>query len=336
MSAREITLLPGDGIGPSVSDATLEVLQRAGCDFQYQKASIGQTALDAGKELIPQETFDLIERTGVALKGPVTTPIARGFTSVNVTLRKHFDLYANVRPVLSFKGARALYTGLDLIIIRENTEGMYSGQGQHRSADDSRAENLSVITRFESERIIRYAFALARRLNRRKVTVCHKANILKATQGLFLDVGREVAEHYPDIAHQELIIDNAAMQLVMNPHQFDIIVTTNLFGDILSDLCAGLGGGLGLAPGANIGDNKAIFEAVHGSAPDIAGQNIANPTAMMLAACLMLDHLGMCEPAERIRAAIGGAIETGDRITRDLGGEGGTTDFTDAVLERLG
>lgn len=335
MSKREIILLPGDGIGPSITDATLKVLERIGCEFQYREAVIGQTALDAGKELIPQETLNLIERVGIALKGPVTTPIGHGFTSVNVTLRKHFDLYANIRPVLSFKGARALYTDIDLIIIRENTEGMYSGQGQHLSADGSRAENLSVITRFESQRIITYAFALARRLKRHKVTVCHKANILKATQGLFLATGREIAKQYPDIAHQELIIDNTAMQLVMNPHQFDIIVTTNLFGDIISDLCAGLTGGLGLAPGANIGDNKAIFEAVHGSAPDIAGQNIANPAAMMLAACLMLDHLGMGEPAQRIRAAIRGAIEAGDRITRDLGGEGSTTDFTQAVLQRL-
>ena len=335
MGKREITLLPGDGIGPSITDSTLAVLEKIGCGLQYREALIGQAALDAGKELIPQETLDLIERTGVALKGPVTTPIGRGVTSVNVALRKHFDLYANVRPVLSFKGARALYTDIDLIIIRENTEGMYSGQGQHLSADGSRAENLSVITRLESQRVITYAFTLARRLKRHQVTVCHKANILKATQGLFLAVGREIAKQYPDIAHQELIIDNAAMQLVMNPHQFDIIVTTNLFGDILSDLCAGLAGGLGLAPGANIGANKAIFEAVHGSAPDIAGQNIANPTAMMLAACLMLDHLGMDEPAERIRAAVRGAIEAGDRLTRDLVGKGGTTDFTQAVLERL-
>lgn len=335
MSAREITLLPGDGIGPSITDATLEVLKQAGCALQYHEATIGQTALDAGQALIPQETLDRIEHTGIALKGPVTTPIGRGFTSVNVTLRKHFDLYANVRPVLSFKGAQALYADIDLITIRENTEGMYSGQGQYLSADGSRAENLSVITRFESERINTYAFELARRLNRRKVTVCHKANILKSTQGLFLDVGREIATRYPDITHEELIIDNAAMQLVMDPYQFDIIVTTNLFGDIISDLCAGLGGGLGLAPGANIGENKAIFEAVHGSAPDIAGQNLANPTAMMLAACLMLDHLDMSEPAKRIRAAIRGAVEAGDRITQDLGGGGSTTDFTEAVVERL-
>ena len=335
MSKREIVLLPGDGIGPSIVDAALHVLQRTGCEFRYHESLIGQTALDAGEELIPQETLAQIERTGIALKGPVTTPVGQGFTSVNVTLRKHFDLYANLRPILSFKGARALYSDIDLIIIRENTEGMYSGQGQHLSADRSRAETLSVITRFESQRVINYAFALARRLKRRKVTVCHKANILKATQGLFLEVGREIAGQYPDIEHQEMIIDNAAMQLVMNPHQFDVIVTTNLFGDIISDLCAGLGGGLGLAPGANIGDNKAIFEAVHGSAPDIAGQNIANPAAMILAACLMLDHLGMQESANRIRAALRGAIEAGDRVTRDLGGEGSTTEFTQAVLQRL-
>ena len=335
MSQRDIILLPGDGIGPSIVDATVQVLQHAGCEFRYRECLIGQTALDAGEELIPQETLDQIERVGIALKGPVTTPVGQGFTSVNVALRKHFDLYANVRPILSFKGARALYSDIDLLVIRENTEGMYSGEGQHLSADRSRAETLSVITRFESQRIINYAFALASRLQRRKVTVCHKANILKATQGLFLEVGRDIASQYPDIEHQEMIIDNTAMQLVMNPHQFDILVTTNLFGDIISDLCAGLCGGLGLAPGANIGDSKAIFEAVHGSAPDIAGQNLANPSAMILAACLMLDHLGMEASASRIRGALRSAIEAGDRLTRDLGGEASTTEFTQAVLQRL-
>lgn len=335
MNQREITLLPGDGIGPSIIESTLQVLERAGCDFRFQHALIGQSALDAGRELIPRETLELIERTGIVLKGPVSTPIGQGFTSVNVTLRKYFDLYANVRPVLSFKGARALYTDIDLITIRENTEGMYAGERQYLSEDGSRAETLSVITRRESERIVTFAFELTRRLNRKKVTLCHKANILKSTQGLFLETGREVAKKYPDITHQELIIDNAAMQLVMNPRQFDVIVTTNLFGDIISDLCAGLIGGLGLAPGANIGDHRAIFEAVHGSAPDLAGRNIANPTAMMLAACMMLDHLGMEKPGKQIRHAIASAIEAGDRITRDIGGESGTTDFTAAVLERL-
>ena len=335
MGEREITVLRGDGIGPSIVDATLEILEAAGARFQYRYADIGQSALDQDKDLIPQETLDNIAETGVALKGPVTTPVGEGFSSVNVALRKHFELYANVRPVLSFPGTRSRYEDIDIITVRENTEGLYSGEGQTVSDDGNRAEALSVITRKESERVIRFAFELARRRGRRKVTIAHKANIMKSTQGLFLKVGREIEEQYPDIDHNELIIDNCCMQLVMDPHQFDIIVTTNLFGDIVSDLCAGLVGGLGMAPGANIGDGRAIFEAVHGSAPDIAGKNIANPTSMILAAAMMLDHLDMDDMADRIRDAVRDVIASGDRTTKDLGGSGGTTDFADAVVERL-
>lgn len=335
MSEREITVLRGDGIGPSIVDATLEILEAAGARFRYRFADIGESALDQGKDLIPQQTLDDIDETGIALKGPVTTPVGEGFSSVNVALRKHFRLYANVRPVLSFPGTRSRYEDVDIITVRENTEGLYSGEGQRLSDDGSRAEALSVITRDESERIIRFAFELARERGRRKVTIAHKANIMKSTQGLFLRVGREIENEYPDIEHNELIIDNCCMQLVMDPHQFDVIVTTNLFGDIISDLCAGLIGGLGLAPGANIGDDRAIFEAVHGSAPDIAGKNIANPTSMILASALMLEHLDMQDKADAIRAAVREAIASGDRTTPDLGGDGGTTDFAEAVVERL-
>ncbi len=335
MSEREITVLRGDGIGPSIVDATLEILEAAGARFRYRYADIGQSALDQDKDLIPQDTLDDISETGIALKGPVTTPVGEGFSSVNVALRKHFQLYANVRPVLSFPGTRSRYDDIDIITVRENTEGLYSGEGQTVSDDGSRAEALSVITREESERVIRFAFEMARERGRRKVTIAHKANIMKSTQGLFLKVGREIEEEFPDIEHNELIIDNCCMQLVMDPHQFDVIVTTNLFGDIISDLCAGLVGGLGMAPGANIGDDHAIFEAVHGSAPDIAGKNIANPTSMILASAMMLDHLNMEEPAGRIRDAVRDVIASGDRTTKDLGGSGGTTDFAEAVMDRL-
>ncbi len=335
MAKRRITVLPGDGIGPSIVEATLRILERAGCDFEYVFAEVGKTALDKGQDLIPKETLEAIEETGVALKGPVTTPIGEGFTSVNVSLRKHFDLYANVRPVISFPGTKSRYDGIDIITIRENTEGMYSGQGQRLSEDGERAEALSVVTRRESLRLIRFAFETARRVGRNKLTLAHKANIMKTTSGLFLRCGREVARDYPDIELEEMIVDNCCMQLVMNPHRFDVIVTTNLFGDIISDLCAGLVGGLGMAPGGNIGDQRAIFEAVHGSAPDIAGKNIANPTSMILAAAMMLDYLHDRKTGDRIRAALRETIGAGDRCTPDLGGEGTTTGFTEAVLERM-
>ncbi|MCC2606083.1 isocitrate dehydrogenase [Planctobacterium marinum] len=332
---QRITVIRGDGIGPDIVDATIQVLEKLGCDFTYDYADAGLMALENHGELLPQETLDLIAKNKVTLKGPLTTPVGEGFTSINVSLRKQFNLYANVRPVRSFKGTKARYEDIDIITIRENTEGMYSGLGQIVSADGSEAEAMSKITRKGAEQIVRFAYELARREGRKKVTAVHKANILKSTSGLFLKVAREIGEQYPDIESAEMIVDNTCMQLVMNPHQFDVMVTTNLFGDILSDLCAGLVGGLGMAPGANIGQDCAIFEAVHGSAPDIAGKNLANPTSVMLAAAQMLDYLEMGDKAEKLRNALKEVIETGDRTTRDLGGSHGTTDFTQAVLDRV-
>ncbi|MEH6596446.1 MAG: isocitrate dehydrogenase [Colwellia polaris] len=335
MAKQIITVIPGDGIGPDIIDATIKVLDKAGCNFEYEYADAGLTALENHGDLVPESTLALIEKNKIALKGPLTTPVGDGFTSINVTLRKHFQLYANVRPVLSFKGTKARYENIDIITIRENTEGMYSGLGQTLSDDGNYAEARSLVTREGAERIVTFAYETAIKEGRKKVTAVHKANILKSTSGLFLKVAREVAARYPQIESSEMIVDNCCMQLVMNPEQFDVIVTTNLFGDILSDLCAGLVGGLGMAPGANIGKDCAIFEAVHGSAPDIAGKNLANPTSVILAAIQMLEYLGMAEKADNIRRAITEVIESGDRTTRDLGGTHGTSDFTQAVLERL-
>ncbi|MGK7903688.1 MAG: isocitrate dehydrogenase [Hormoscilla sp.] len=335
MTGHRITVIPGDGIGPSIIDSTLQILSKVGCDFAYDFAEAGLAALESQGELLPQSTLDLIAKNKVVLKGPLTTPVGEGFTSINVSLRQRFDLYANVRPVLSFAGTKARYQDIDIITVRENTEGMYSGLGQQVSPDGSEAEAISKITREGADRIVTFAYELAKRKGRQKVTVVHKANIMKSTSGLFLKVAREVASRYGDIESTEMIVDNTCMQLVMNPHQFDIIVTTNLFGDIISDLCAGLVGGLGMAPGANIGKDCAMFEAVHGSAPDIAGKNLANPTSVILASIQMLEYLQMEDKAAQINAAIKDVIKTGDRTTGDLGGTHGTTDFTQAVLDRL-
>jgi len=335
MAKQTITVIPGDGIGPDIIDAAIKVLDKAGCNFEYEYADAGLTALEKHGELIPEETLELIKKNKVTLKGPLTTPVGEGFTSINVTLRKQFKLYANLRPVLSFEGTKARYENIDILTVRENTQGMYSGLGQTVSDDGETAEAMSLVTREGAERILTFAYDTARKEGRKKVTAVHKANILKSTSGLFLKVAREVAARYPDIESTEMIVDNCCMQLVMNPEQFDVIVTTNLFGDILSDLCAGLVGGLGMAPGANIGDDCAIFEAVHGSAPDIAGKNIANPTSVILAAIQMLEYWDMSDKAENIRKAITDVIASGDRTTSDLGGTHGTTDFTEALLERL-
>ncbi|MEH8215589.1 isocitrate dehydrogenase [Aeromonas veronii] len=335
MSKRKITVIPGDGIGPSIIESAIQILTHAGCDFEYEYADAGLVALEKHGELLPQATLDLIEKNKVSLKGPLTTPVGGGFTSINVSLRKKFNLYANVRPVISFKGTRSRYDNIDIITVRENTEGMYSGAGQKRSDDNKSAEAMSIITREGAERIVKFAFELARQEGRKKVTIIHKANILKSTSGLFLEVAREIASHYPDIQSEEMIVDAACMNLVMYPERFDVMVTTNLFGDILSDLCAGLVGGLGMAPGANIGDGAAIFEAVHGSAPDIAGKNIANPTSVILASIQMLEYLGMQDKAERIREAVRATIESGDQVTRDLGGAASTSEFTQAIIDRL-
>ena len=297
-----ITVIRGDGIGPEIMDATLHVLDAMQLGLQYEFADAGMVALEKHGELLPAATMDSIRRNRIALKSPLTTPVGGGFSSINVELRKRFDLYANVRPAKSFPNTKSRFpSGVDLVTVRENTEGAYIGEGQALSEDGEVATLTQKITRRGSERIVRYAFDLARKTGRRKVTVVHKANILKSTSGLFLRTAREVAQQYPDIECNEMIVDNACMQLVMRPEQFDVIVTTNLFGDIISDLCAGLVGGLGLAPGANIGTEAAIFEAVHGSAPDIAGQGIANPCALLLGAGQMLDHLGMADQGNRLR-----------------------------------
>ncbi len=333
---QTITVIRGDGIGPEIMDAALYVLEALGAGLHYEYADAGLAALEQHGELLPQATLDSIRHNRVALKSPLTTPVGEGFSSINVELRKRFDLYANVRPAKSFPNTKSRFgAGVDLIIVRENTEGAYSGEGQALSADGETATLIQKITRRGSDRIVRYAFDLARATGRKQVTVVHKANILKSTSGLFLKVAREVAQQYPDIQCNEMIVDNCCMQLVMKPEQFDIIVTTNLFGDILSDLCAGLVGGLGLAPGANIGTEAAIFEAVHGSAPDIAGKGIANPCALLLGAAQMLDHIGQPQNATRLRAAIINTLEAKDALTPDLGGSGNTMGFAKAIAARL-
>lgn len=333
---RTIAVIPGDGIGPEITTATLRVLDALGCELSYEPVEAGLTALERQGELLPQATLDTIARHGVALKGPLTTPIGQGFSSINVQLRRHFDLYANVRPAISFPGTRSRFDNIDLITVRENTEGAYLAEGQSLSDDGETALASIKVTRTGSERIVRYAFELARQKGRGKVTAVHKANIIKSSSGLFLEVAREVAQDYPEIQFQEMIVDNACMQLVMNPHQFDVIVTTNLFGDILSDLCAGLVGGLGLAPGANIGAEAAIFEAVHGSAPDIAGQNLANPCAMLLAAAEMLDYLEQPSQGAQVRTAIRQVLEQAhNAATPDMGGSGTTETFTDALVKAV-
>ena len=333
-----ITLIPGDGIGPEVVEATVAVLEAAGAPLEFERQIAGLHAAETVGNPLPEETLESIKRNRVALKGPLTTPVGAGFRSINVALRKHFDLYANVRPAITMHpGGR--YQDIDLVIVRENTEGLYVGVEHYIGIGDDPhavAESVMLITRFGSDRVVRFAFEYALQHDRRKVTLVHKANILKATQGLFLEVGREVAREYEGrIEFDDRIVDATAMALVVNPHQFDVIVTENMFGDILSDEVAGLVGGLGFAPGANIGKDVAIFEAVHGSAPDIAGQGIANPTALILASCLMLEHLGHGELALRIGNAVRRTLEQGRTVTRDLGGDAGTRQYAQAVQANL-
>lgn len=333
--SKTIAVIRGDGIGPEIMNATLQVLDAVEAGLAYDFVEAGMVAQEKTGELLPPATLAAIAKHRVALKGPLTTPIGGGFSSLNVELRKRFDLYANVRPAITIPGTRARYEDIDIITVRENTEGAYGSDGQVLSEDGETAQSQIKVTRRGSDRIVRYAFDLARRSGRKKVTVVHKANIMKTTSGLFLRVAREVATQYTDIVCNEMIVDNCCMQLVMHPHQFDVIVTTNLFGDIISDLCAGLVGGLGLAPGANIGTEAAIFEAVHGSAPDIAGKGIANPCALLLGACQMLGHLGLENKAQRIRQAIRETIVAKDRVTPDLGGKGTTQSFADALVDHL-
>jgi isocitrate dehydrogenase (NAD+) len=335
---RQVTLIPGDGIGPSISNATVKILAAAGADISWDSQVAGMAGVALCGDPIPEATLDSIKRTKLALKGPLETPVGEGFRSINVALRKTFDLYANVRPAHSIiPGGR--YGDLDLVLIRENTEGLYVGIEHYiKVGDDPRAaaESVAVITRAGSERIVRYAFDYAVRYGRKKVTVVHKANILKFSQGLFLDSARMVARDYVGrIELDERIVDAMAMNLVLHPERFDVICTTNLFGDILSDEISGLVGGLGLTPGANIGVNGAIFEAVHGTAPDIAGKGIANPSALVLAACMLLEHIGDDDRASRIRGALEGTIREGKTVTRDLGGTASTDQFTEAVIAAL-
>jgi isocitrate dehydrogenase (NAD+) len=335
---RAATLIRGDGIGPEITAATLSVLDALGASFEWDEQVAGMAAMDRVGTPLPAATLDSIRRTRLALKGPLTTPVGEGFRSVNVALRQEFDLYANVRPARSIvPGGR--FPNVDLVVVRENTEGMYVGLDHiFQVAGDRRAlaQSMSVMTREGCERIARFAFEYAKRHGRAKVTIVHKANILKATSGLFLETARRVGAEYAGVvASEDRIVDSTAMQLVLDPWRFDVIVTTNLFGDILSDLVAGLVGGLGLAPAANIGTHAAVFEAVHGSAPDLAGQGLANPAAQMLAAALLLDHVGEGEAATRLRAAVATAIATDNVRTKDLGGAASTADFARAVARRV-
>jgi isocitrate dehydrogenase (NAD+) len=333
-----VTLIPGDGIGPAITEAVVRVVEATGAGLEWDRQEAGVAALESRNTPIPDETLESIRRNRVALKGPLTTPVGVGFRSINVALRKEFDLYANVRPVRTIL-PEYRYQDIDLVLIRENTEGLYSGVEHYVGiAGDPRAaaESVMIVTRFGVERILRYAFEYAISHGRKKVTLAHKANILKYTQGLFLDIGREMAEEYAGrVEFEDRIVDATAMLLVMDPYRFDVIVTENMFGDILSDQIAGLVGGLGLAPGGNIGKDAAIFEAVHGSAPDIAGKNIANPSALLLGGVMMLQHLELHEPARRIRDALEATIRAGDALTPDLGGSATTDQFTDALIRRL-
>jgi isocitrate dehydrogenase (NAD+) len=332
-----VVYIPGDGIGPSIVEATLRIINATGADIEWIEAEAGLGAFEKHGDPLPDATIEAIREHRLALKGPLTTPVGTGFRSVNVAMRREFDLYVNLRPTRSFEGVRSRYSNIDLVIFRENTEGLYSGIERYADEKHERAEMVGVVTRSGSERILRAAFEYAVRQGRKKVTVVHKANILKLTSGMFLEIGREVGREYPQIQTDEKIIDNMAMQMVINPNQFDIIVTTNLFGDILSDLASGLVGGLGLTPGANIGEKAAVFEAVHGSAPDIAGKNLANPAAILLAGTMLLRHIGEFDRAQRIETALEDVIREGKHITRDLNPETGvgTVEMTDAIIERL-
>jgi isocitrate dehydrogenase (NAD+) len=332
MSPRRVTLIRGDGIGPEITDAVIRIFDAAGVPIEWEEAYAGLACFERYGTPLPNETLDSIRRNGVALKGPTTTPVGEGFKSVNVTIRKALDLFANVRPAKSLPGILTRFGNVDLIVVRENIEDTY-GSIEHRQTPDV-VQTLRIITRQGSMLVHRYAFELARRLKRRRVTCVHKANIHKQSDGLFLECFREVASDYPDIVADDLIVDNTCMQLVTRPETFDVLVLPNLFGDIVSDLCAGLVGGLGVAPGGNIGRNHAVFEAVHGSAPDIAGKGIANPTAILLSALQMLEHIGLGNYARSIELALYATLKA-DIRTRDLGGTATTLQFCDAIIARI-
>ncbi len=327
-----ITLLPGDGIGPEVTAAAVRVIEAAGARFEWDSHAAGSEALARHGDPLPQEVLDSIVRNGVALKGPVTTPVGKGFQSVNVRLRRALELYASLRPALSLPGVPSRFADIDLLVVRENTEGLYSGI--EHTVIPGVVESLKVITEKASTRVARFAFDYARAHGRRRVTVVHKANIMKLSDGLFLDCARRVAADYPDVAQDDKIIDALCMQLVLTPERFDVLLLENLYGDIVSDLCAGLVGGLGVVPGANLGEAGAVFEAVHGSAPDIAGRNLANPLALIQTAVLMLRYLDLHEEAERVDGALRAVLAAGVR-TRDLGGAATTTEFTEAIVRAI-
>jgi len=331
----KVVFIPGDGIGPEIAKSVRDVLDRAGSEIEWIEAHAGLGTFEATGNPLPEETLDKIREHKVVLKGPLTTPVGAGFRSINVKLRQVFDLYCNIRPAVSIPGLKNPCGMVDLVLFRENTQGLYSGIEHWVDNTKTIAQSVAVVTKEASHNIIKAAFDYARLHGRKRVTLVHKANILKLTSGLFLEVGREVANLYPDIIFEDLIVDNMAMQMVMNPQRFDVVVTTNLFGDILSDLASGLVGGLGMTGSANIGTTYAMFEAVHGSAPDIAGQNKANPTALIFSAILMLEHLGRDEIAAQIRRALLKVLSDGKVRTGDLGGQASTLDFTKAVCDEL-
>lgn len=334
---QNVVLIPGDGIGKEITKSVTEILGAAGAEINWIECKAGE---GANKELgtpLPDETIEAIEKHRIVLKGPLTTPVGAGFRSINVALRQKFNLYSNIRPARSLPNIESPFRGVDLVLFRENTQGLYIGKEHWVDKEkETHAESIAVVTREASEKIITAAFEYAKKYNRKKVTLVHKANILKLTTGLFLNIGKEISEKYPDIQFEDLIVDNMAMQMVMRPQQFDVIVTTNLFGDILSDLASGLVGGLGVTGAANIGDNAAMFEAVHGSAPDIAGKGLANPTALLFSALMMLEYLGEGRLAEKIRSAVYTVLqEHKEECTRDIGGEGTTATYTEAICKLL-
>lgn len=328
--AHAVTLIPGDGIGPEVANAMQKIIDASGAKIDWHVCDAGNDVIQRYGTPLPQETLESVMRDKVAIKGPIGTPIGTGFSSVNVQLRRTLDLYANFRPAKTIKGIKSRYDDIDLIVIRENTEGLYSGL-EHIVVPGV-VESIRVITEKASEKIVKFAFETAKKYNRQKVSAVHKANILKKSDGLFLEVARRVAKSYPEIQYDEHIVDATAMKLVMNPEKFDVLVMENLFGDIVSDLASGLIGGLGIAPSANIGEKYSVFEAVHGSAPDIAGKGIANPTALVLSAVLMLAHLGENEAAQRVQNAVEKIIREAEFLTPDLGGTSNTNQYADAII----
>lgn len=332
---QDIVLIAGDGIGPEISQSVTTILDEAGTEINWIKCEAGVSGREKTGSPLPDETIAALNEHKIALKGPLTTPVGSGFRSVNVAMRKKFNLYSNIRPANSLPGVKTPFDDVDIVLFRENTEGLYIGHEEWKDEDHNHAESIAVVTRKASEKIIRAAFEYAKQHNRNKITLAHKANILKYTCGLFLDVGNEVAADYPGVDYEDLIIDNMAMQMVMDPQQFDVIVTTNLFGDILSDLASGLVGGLGVTGAANVGNEAAIFEAVHGSAPDIAGQNKANPIGLLFAALMMLEHLGQNETAAKIRKSVFKTLEDKSVCTPDIDGRGNTQTLTKAICDNL-